>query len=112
MPSRNPWHVAVAGGLAWVAAVLVRWQHLPVTSALLDATGPFLSAARSTLLPPPQAAIYGGALAWPHRLVLAGASSLWDAVAAVHALHALVAPLAVWALFRMGARPLACGAGA
>ena len=84
--------VALGGGFAM--GIAARWPSLAVAVALGDAMGPWWSAARADLLPPPHAAIYGGALAWPHRAILVGASSLWSAFAALFAVQALVAPAA------------------
>lgn len=107
MARRNPWFAGAAGVLAWALATAIRWDHLPVSLALGDAVGPFWSAARSELLPPPHAPIYGGALVWPYRAILAGAGSLWEAFAALHAVHALAAAAGVWLAWRLGGGAIA-----
>lgn len=101
---KRAWPGAVAVGV-FVVAVLVRWQQLPVASALGDAVGPWWVAARGGLLPTPHAPPYGQLLALPYRALLLGAGSLWSATAGLFVLHAAVAPLATFAVARSGGGP-------
>lgn len=88
-------HGLLALGLlvAFVVAVAARWQGLAVTSALGDAMGPWWVGARGPLLTTPHAPPYGWMLAVPHAALLAVCGSLWTAVAGMHVLQALVAPV-------------------
>ncbi len=107
-PPAGAWGPRLGRGLglalAFGLAVAVRWQGLAVTSALGDAMGPWWVGARGPLTTTPHAPPYGWMLALPHALLLAGADSLWSAVAGLHLLHALVAPVVGLATARLAGR--------
>lgn len=98
--------LAVGLLVAFVVAVAARWQGLAVTSALGDAMGPWWVGARGPLSTTPHAPPYGWMLAVPHAGLLAVCGSLWTAVAGMHVLQALVAPVGGLLTARLGGRAL------
>jgi hypothetical protein len=85
--------------LTFALALWLRWRALPVAVVLGDSMGPWWRAMGDPLrahAPP-----YGAGLNLPYALILSGAGSLWQAVSALLALHALVAPLAVLGVLRL-----------
>lgn len=105
---------AVLLTLVYALALWVRWRDLGASLMLGDATGPWLVALADPLGRSPHADPFGWALHPPYALCMAFADSLWDAVAGMHALHALAAPLTALAVLRLrpGGWAAALAAGA
>ncbi len=86
--------------LVLAVALWVRLRDLDAAVVLSDQLGPWLRALANPVNPAPHAAPYGWALHPPYALVLAASTSLRGAVAGLLWVHALVAPVALWAAWR------------
>lgn len=80
-------------GAVFGLALALRWRCLPLVMTLGDSLGPWWVAWRGPWQTTPHAPPYGWLLALPHAAILPFARSLWQAEAALLALHALVAPV-------------------
>lgn len=100
-PATQSWVLAVGLVVAFGVAVWLRWRGLAVTSALGDAMGPWWVGARGPLRTTPHAPPYGWMLALPHGLLVRTSGSLWQAVAGMHVLHAMIAPIGGLATARL-----------